>query len=84
MSRREALWQAAAVERDPRRLFAGVEPAAGGVPLPGMDAMSETRADYAATGLTIGPHLMAHMREKLRSDGVLAPPSLHKPRTARW
>ena len=38
----------------------------------GMDAMSETRADYAATGLTIGPHLMAHMREKLRSDGVLA------------
>jgi error-prone DNA polymerase len=72
MSRRAALWQAAAVERDPRGLFAGVEPAAGVVPLPGMDAMSETRADYAATGLTIGPHLMAHMRKKLRSDGVLA------------
>ncbi|MGZ6228749.1 MAG: error-prone DNA polymerase [Candidatus Binataceae bacterium] len=72
MSRRAALWQAAAVERDPCGLFAGVEPAAGVVPLPGMDAMSETRADYAATGLTIGPHLMAHMRKKLRSDGVLA------------
>ena len=72
MGRRAALWQAAAVERDPRGLFAGVEPAAGAVPLAGMDAVSETRADYAATGLTIGPHLMAHMREKLRSSGVLA------------
>ncbi len=72
MNRRAALWQAAAVERDPRGLFAGVEPAAGAVPLAGMDAVSETRADYAATGLTIGPHLMAHLREKLRSSGVLA------------
>ncbi len=72
MDRRAALWQAAAVERDPRGLFAGVEPSAGAVPLAAMDAMSETRADYAATGLTVGPHLMAHMREKLRSGGVLA------------
>jgi error-prone DNA polymerase len=72
MGRRAALWQAAAVERDPRGLFAGVEPAAGAVPLAGMDALSETRADYAATGLTVGPHLMVHMREKLRAGGVLA------------
>jgi error-prone DNA polymerase len=84
MGRRAALWQAAAVERDPRGLFAGVEPAAGAVPLAGMDAMAETRADYAATGLTIGPHLMAHMREKLRSDGVLAAAELAKASHGAW
>jgi len=84
MGRRAALWQAAAVERDPRGLFAGVEPAAGAVPLAGMDAMSETRADYAATGLTIGPHLMAHMREKLRSGGVLAAAELAQASHGAW
>jgi error-prone DNA polymerase len=84
MNRRAALWQAAAVERDPRGLFAGVEPAAGAVPLAGMDAVSETRADYAATGLTIGPHLMAHMREKLRSSGVLAAAELAEATHDAW
>ncbi|HVA83958.1 MAG TPA: error-prone DNA polymerase [Candidatus Binataceae bacterium] len=84
MGRRAALWQAAAVERDPRGLFAGVEPAAGAVPLAGMDAMAKTRADYAATGLTVGPHLMAHMREKLRSDGVLAAAELAKASHGAW
>jgi error-prone DNA polymerase len=84
MGRRAALWQAAAVERDPRGLFAGVEPAAGAVPLAGMDAVSETRADYAATGLTIGPHLMAHMREKLRSSGVLAAADLAEAAHDAW
>ena len=84
MGRRAALWQAAAVERDPRGLFAGVEPAAGAVPLAGMDAMSETRADYAATGLTVGPHLMAHMREKLRAGGVLAAAELAQAAHGAW
>ncbi|MGA8570581.1 MAG: error-prone DNA polymerase, partial [Candidatus Binataceae bacterium] len=84
MGRRAALWQAAAVERDPRGLFAGVEPAAGAVPLAGMGAMSETHADYATTGVTIGPHLMAHMREKLRSSGVLAAAELAKSSHGVW
>jgi error-prone DNA polymerase len=84
MGRRAALWQATAVERDPRGLFAGVEPSAGTVPLAEMDAMSETRADYATTGLTIGPHLMAHMRGKLRSDGVLAATELARAVHGAW
>ncbi len=84
MGRRAALWQAAAVERDPRGLFAGVEPAAGAVPLAAMDAMAETRADYAATGLTVGPHLMAHMREKLRAGGVLAAAELAQAAHGAW
>ncbi|HVB78607.1 MAG TPA: error-prone DNA polymerase [Candidatus Binataceae bacterium] len=84
MGRRAALWQAAAVERDPRGIFAGVEPAAGAVPLAGMDAMAETRADYAATGLTVGPHLMAHMREKLHARGVRAAAELAKSAHGAW
>jgi error-prone DNA polymerase len=84
MDRRAALWQAAAVERDPRGLFGGVEPAAGDVPLAAMDAMSETRADYAATGLTVGPHLIAHMREQLRAGGVLAAAELAAAAHGAW
>jgi error-prone DNA polymerase len=84
MHRRAALWQVAAVERDPDGLFAGVEPAAGAVPLAGMDSLSETHADYAATGLTVGPHLMAHMREKLRADGVLAAAELAQATHGAW
>jgi error-prone DNA polymerase len=84
MDRRTALWQAAAVERDPRGLFAGVEPVAGAVPLAAMDPMSETRADYAATGLTIGSHLMAHMREKLRSGGVRTATELAQAAHGAW
>ncbi|HZO82739.1 MAG TPA: error-prone DNA polymerase [Candidatus Binataceae bacterium] len=72
MGRREALWQAAAVERDPQGLFAGVEPAASATGIEELDVLGETHADYAATGLTAGPHLMAHMREHLRARGVLA------------
>ncbi|MCU1348212.1 MAG: DNA-directed polymerase PolC, partial [Acidobacteria bacterium] len=32
----------------------------------------ETLADYDATGLTVGPHLLEHFRPQLRRDGVLA------------
>ncbi len=84
MDRRTALWQAAAVERDPDGLFAGVEPHAGAVPLTPMDALAETRADYAATGLTVGPHLMAHLRERLRAYGVLAAAELAGAAHGAW
>ncbi len=73
LSRREALWQAAAVERDPKSLLAGIEPKRGTTsPLPGMSPLDETRADYSTMGLTAGPHLMAHLRERLTARGVLS------------
>ena len=72
-SRREALWQAAAVERDPKSLLAGIEPKRNATsPLPGMTPLDETRADYSTMGLTAGPHLMAHLRERLTARGVLS------------
>jgi error-prone DNA polymerase len=106
-SRRSALWQVAALERDPRSLLAGVSPAgtaspkgaqraastraagarsepqASGVewtgersrtisPLPEMSALEATLADYRLSGLTLGPHLLEHLRPELERRGVLS------------
>jgi error-prone DNA polymerase len=82
-TRRSALWQVAAVERDPRSLLAGIpplaspaEPRAGDEdaesPLPELSPLETTLADYRTTGLTPGLHAMAHLRPALRRRGVLA------------
>src|SRR5437667_679299 len=78
LARREALWQAAAVERDPASLLARACPQAAGAPLPPMTPCEETAADYAATRLTAGPHVMAHLRSRLAADGVLAARALEQ------
>jgi len=77
--RRDALWQVAALERDPRSLFAGREIARPSPktspfetsPLPPMTEIEETLADYRLSGLTTGVHVMAHLRESLDRRGVL-------------
>jgi len=80
LERREAQWQAAAVELDRKSLLAGVEPSLSAANLPRMTPLRETLADYAATGLTVGPHLMAHLRARLDACGVLSAASLGKAR----
>ena len=72
-SRRQALWQVAALERDANSLFAGVPPPddAGVSPLPEMSALEETLSDYRRSGLTTGAHLMEHLRAELNQRGVL-------------
>ena len=37
-----------------------------------MTPIEETVADYASTGVTTGPHLMAHLRSGLKARGVLS------------
>jgi error-prone DNA polymerase len=71
LTRREALWQARAAERDPTSLLARIRPERSAAPLTPMTALEETAADYAATGLTTGPHVMAHLRSTLAGAGVL-------------
>ncbi|HLK12832.1 MAG TPA: error-prone DNA polymerase [Candidatus Binatia bacterium] len=71
LARRAALWQAAAAERDPASLLAHVRPEAA-APLAPMTPLEETAADYAATQLTTGPHVMAHLRSRLAAAGVCA------------
>jgi error-prone DNA polymerase len=79
-TRRESLWQASAVERDPGSLFAGVDPPPSQSRLPAMTPMEETRADYATMGLTAGPHVMAHIRPRLKARGILSAADLEPAR----
>ncbi len=70
LARRDALWQAAAVERDARSLLARIRPAMRPAPLPAMTAYDETAADYTSTSLTVGPHVMTYLRPSLAAAGV--------------
>ncbi len=83
-SRRSALWQVAAVERDRGSLFAGVAPAAGASPLTEMTPLETTLADYRASGLTTGPQVMTHLRAGLRRRGVLATGELRSAHDGRF
>ncbi len=70
LTRRQAVWQASLAGRSPGALFAGVAED-GPSPLPEMTPWEETVADYTATGLTTGPHVMAHLRPALDRRGVV-------------
>ena len=75
-TRRAALWQVAALERDPDSLFAGVAPEPGASPLGEMSPLEETLADYRASGITTGPQLLAHLRPDLEARGVITTEAL--------
>ena len=81
LSRRDALWQVSALDRDPRSLFARVLPSRVRSPLPQMDALEETAADFATTGLTTARHPMSYLRDQLRSTGVLSAADLGSAKT---
>jgi error-prone DNA polymerase len=69
--RRAALWQVAALERDPDSLFAGVSPPSNPSPLVPMSRLEATLADYQHSGLTPGAHVVSHLRPELERRGVL-------------
>jgi error-prone DNA polymerase len=84
MTRRDAMWNAAAAERDPKSLLARARPKPVPAPLPKMSALEETLADYAATNLTAGPHLMSYLRERLKPRGILSAHDLLGERHGAW
>ena len=84
LARRDAMWNASAVERDPASLLAGVKPRDGEVPLASMTPIDETLADYAATGLTAGPHLMTYLRGDLTARGILSADDLTHAKHQSW
>jgi error-prone DNA polymerase len=71
-SRRAALWQVAALERNPDSLFAGLPPDETTSPLPEMSPFEETLTDYRHSGLTTGPQILSHLRATLRERGILS------------
>jgi error-prone DNA polymerase len=69
--RRAALWQVAKVARPAGPLLSDL-PTDDPSPLSEMTGAEETAADYRATQMTTGPHLMEHWRSRLRSQGILS------------
>ena len=78
-TRRAALWQVAKVAREAGPLFAEI-PTDDPSPLPEMSPIEETRADYATTEITTGPHMLAHLRKSLSRRGVLSAHELTRQR----
>jgi error-prone DNA polymerase len=87
-ARREALWQATAVERDPDSLLAGANtfhsPESKAADLPRMTLLEEAMADYVACGVTVGPHLMTYVRAQLTARGVLSTIQLTDTPNGSW
>ena len=80
LTRRDALWNAAAVERDPSSLLTRARPKAVKAPLPEMTPIEQTLADYAATSLTTGPHPMSYLRGGLDAQRVVSAAELEHQR----
>jgi len=72
LTRREAMWQVAEIGRRVGPLYEALPPSPAAAPLPPMSALAETEADYDATGMTAGPHLLSYLRGRLRQEGVLS------------
>jgi error-prone DNA polymerase len=80
--RRSALWQVEKVVRPAGALFSDplttnqppstIHQPPTDSPLRPMDDHDKLQADYAGTGLTLGPHPMALCRDEMRRKGVLA------------
>jgi error-prone DNA polymerase len=78
LRRRAALWQSAQAARPAGELFESGAPSDNESPLDEMSPGEETLADYAATDLTAGPHLLTHFRPQLKRDGVYSAQQLKK------
>ncbi|MAE93206.1 MAG: error-prone DNA polymerase [Deltaproteobacteria bacterium] len=85
-TRRSALWQVSAIERDSNSLFAGAPPPGSDVPspLPELTPAEATLADYRTTGLTTGPHVLQHLRPELTRRGVLPAAALRNQPNGRF
>jgi error-prone DNA polymerase len=49
-----------------------------------MDALEETAADFATTGLTTARHPMSYLRDRLRSTGVFSAADLGSAKDGSW
>lgn len=82
ISRRTALWQVAEVSRPLGTLYEDLplSSSSQNSPLPEMSAVEETSADYRATDMTAGPHLIEHLRPLLSSRSILSAAELRNAR----
>ena len=81
--RRTALWQIERAVKKEGELFKKTGDSKASSPLPVMTPVERVGADYAGTGLTVGPHPMSFRRRELAMRGVLRASDLHRGRDGR-
>jgi error-prone DNA polymerase len=72
LDRRAALWAVGAAAQAAADRLPGVATGVEAPPLPGMSAAEETLADLWSTGIAVEHHPTEHVRDHLRSIGVLS------------
>lgn len=72
LTRRESLWQVAAVSRHQGPLFDSSDEEMAPSPLPEMSSFEETVADYTSSEITAGPHLIAYYRRQFREKSIFS------------
>jgi error-prone DNA polymerase len=71
LTRRRALWQTSALGRSGNALFGGVSDENAGAPLDDMTMPERIAADFAGSGLSIGPHPVSLVRALLDGRGIV-------------
>ena len=75
LTRRRALWQTAALGRSGNALFGGIPDTTvdgdGGAPLSEMTMRERLAADFAGSGMSIGPHPVSLVRPLLAARGIV-------------
>src|SRR5688572_9808798 len=88
LSRRQALWQALALDDQEAPLFEGVAEEADTAPLhaplPRMTLGREVRTDYATAGLSLKKHPVALVRPALSQRDVITAAELQNTPNGRW
>ncbi len=84
--RRDAVWQVEQAVRPvgPLLRSASSGEGSGTSPLRQMSTEERLVADYAGTGLTVGPHPMAYRRAELRERGIFSAKELQGERDGTW
>jgi error-prone DNA polymerase len=83
LDRRAALWAVGAAAQAAADRLPGVATGVEAPPLPGMSAAEETLADLWSTGIAVEHHPTEHVRDHLRSIGVLTAEELQVARPDR-
>ncbi|MEW6272464.1 MAG: error-prone DNA polymerase [Thermodesulfobacteriota bacterium] len=82
-SRRAALWQVSGVlAKEP--LYSGLAPRPARARPRAMTPLETTLADYRASGITTGPHLLAHLRPRLDRQGIVPLERLQERSDGTW
>ena len=82
--RRDAVWQAEEACRDVGPLLRASAEGSSTNPLRRMSTPERLVADYAGSGLTVGPHPMAFQREALRRQRVLSAAELRQGKSGKY